>query len=236
MASSIAALAASLRGVAERLRDLLETARRTPDVDAAGGSGLDDDKRRSRPRERRDPRHRPAPDAGAVAEDWSGSRTSSRARGAARRQQGRGAGPAVEPGYRRAPGGQSGRGGDLHRVAHHPGLSARAAARERPGRDERSRCFAGPTTRPGPRRRWHAGRRRSAARLRRTRPSRDVAIRLALVHEFRTRSRVFISTEAGAKGLNLQFCDTSSTTTCPGIRSASSSASAAAIATGRRTT
>ncbi len=40
------------------------------------------------------------------------------------------------------------------------------------------------------------------------RPSRAVAMRLALVHEFRTRSRFFISTEAGAKGLNLQFCDT----------------------------
>lgn len=39
-------------------------------------------------------------------------------------------------------------------------------------------------------------------------PSRSVATRLALVHEFRTRSRIFISTEAGAKGLNLQFCDT----------------------------
>ena len=39
-------------------------------------------------------------------------------------------------------------------------------------------------------------------------PSVDIASRLALVHEFRTRSRVFISTEAGAKGLNLQFCDT----------------------------
>src|SRR5262249_38748569 len=39
-------------------------------------------------------------------------------------------------------------------------------------------------------------------------PSRDVAVRLALVHEFATRSRVFISTEAGAKGLNLQFCST----------------------------
>ena len=39
-------------------------------------------------------------------------------------------------------------------------------------------------------------------------PSRDVAIRLALVHEFATRSRAFISTEAGAKGLNLQFCST----------------------------
>jgi adenine-specific DNA-methyltransferase len=40
------------------------------------------------------------------------------------------------------------------------------------------------------------------------RPSRQVAIRLALVHEFAHRSKVFISTEAGAKGLNLQFCDT----------------------------
>ncbi len=41
-----------------------------------------------------------------------------------------------------------------------------------------------------------------------SRPSRSVAARLALVHEFQTRSRIFISTEAGAKGLNLQFCDT----------------------------
>jgi Helicase conserved C-terminal domain/SNF2-related domain len=41
-----------------------------------------------------------------------------------------------------------------------------------------------------------------------TMPSREVAVRLALVHEFRTRSRIFISTEAGAKGLNLQFCET----------------------------
>jgi hypothetical protein len=42
----------------------------------------------------------------------------------------------------------------------------------------------------------------------RARPTRDVAVRLALVHEFKTRSRIFVSTEAGAKGLNLQFCDT----------------------------
>ncbi|HZL16475.1 MAG TPA: SNF2-related protein [Polyangia bacterium] len=36
---------------------------------------------------------------------------------------------------------------------------------------------------------------------------RDIAVRLALVHEFKNRSRVMIATEAGAKGLNLQFCD-----------------------------
>ena len=40
------------------------------------------------------------------------------------------------------------------------------------------------------------------------RPSREIAMRLALVHEFATRSKVFVSTEAGAKGLNLQFCET----------------------------
>lgn len=39
-------------------------------------------------------------------------------------------------------------------------------------------------------------------------PKRQTAVRAALVHEFRERSRVFISTEAGAKGLNLQFCET----------------------------
>ena len=35
-----------------------------------------------------------------------------------------------------------------------------------------------------------------------------MAVRLALVDEFRQRSTVLISSEAGAKGLNLQFCDT----------------------------
>jgi len=41
-----------------------------------------------------------------------------------------------------------------------------------------------------------------------TKPSPEIATRLALVQEFKDHSRVFISTEAGAKGLNLQFCDT----------------------------
>ena len=40
------------------------------------------------------------------------------------------------------------------------------------------------------------------------RPSPGVAARLALVHEFETASTVMIASEAGAKGLNLQFCDT----------------------------
>jgi hypothetical protein len=37
--------------------------------------------------------------------------------------------------------------------------------------------------------------------------SREVATRLSLVHEFKYHSKVLIATEAGAKGLNLQFCE-----------------------------
>jgi adenine-specific DNA-methyltransferase len=53
--------------------------------------------------------------------------------------------------------------------------------------------------------RWEeeVGRANSSANM----PNPEVAKRLALVHEFRVRSKVFISTEAGAKGLNLQFCE-----------------------------
>jgi hypothetical protein len=40
------------------------------------------------------------------------------------------------------------------------------------------------------------------------RPTPEIAVRDALVYEFRSRSTVFISTEAGAKGLNLQFAGT----------------------------
>jgi superfamily II DNA or RNA helicase len=38
------------------------------------------------------------------------------------------------------------------------------------------------------------------------RPGPEARERAALVHEFRTRTRVLVATEAGAKGLNLQFC------------------------------
>lgn len=41
-----------------------------------------------------------------------------------------------------------------------------------------------------------------------SRPTHEAAVRLALVHEFRTRSKILVCTEAGAKGLNLQFCET----------------------------
>lgn len=37
--------------------------------------------------------------------------------------------------------------------------------------------------------------------------SRDIAVRQALVHEFRNASEIFLTTEAGAEGLNLQFAN-----------------------------
>ena len=37
--------------------------------------------------------------------------------------------------------------------------------------------------------------------------SRKVAIRQALIHDFKTHSQVLLTTEAGAEGLNLQFCN-----------------------------
>jgi ERCC4-related helicase len=38
-------------------------------------------------------------------------------------------------------------------------------------------------------------------------PTGDILVRTALVYYFKTRKQIFISTEAGAKGLNLQFCN-----------------------------
>ena len=75
-------------------------------------------------------------------------------------------------------------------------------------RDARSRSSPAPTRARARRRRSPAGSRKCRPRRRAAAVNRDIAMRLALVHEFRTRTRVFISTEAGAKGLNLQFCDT----------------------------
>ena len=72
-----------------------------------------------------------------------------------------------------------------------------------------SRCFAATTITTARSRRTPAGSRKRGATCRRGRGRRrEVAVRLALVHEFRTRSKVLVCTEAGAKGLNLQFCET----------------------------
>jgi len=38
-------------------------------------------------------------------------------------------------------------------------------------------------------------------------PSKDAVIREALIHEFKNHTKILISTEAGAEGINLQFCN-----------------------------
>lgn len=51
--------------------------------------------------------------------------------------------------------------------------------------------------------RWQA----EVGQFQRTQLDPSAAIRGALIHEFKTRTKIFIATEAGAKGLNLQFCN-----------------------------
>ncbi len=63
--------------------------------------------------------------------------------------------------------------------------------------------------------------------------SRTADMRSALVDYFREEGRIMIATEAGAEGINLQFCPWWSTTICRGIRSVLSNGSAVAIATGK---
>ena len=81
---------------------------------------------------------------------------------------------------------------------------------ERAGLDDQEiTLFRGTNDSPRAQEALHRWREDVGKNLRPTsKPSPGVAVRLALVHEFKTRSRVFIATEAGAKGLNLQFCDT----------------------------
>ena len=100
-------------------------------------------------------------------------------------------------------------GGRVHRVHHHAGVPAEAAPRHRPAATRTSRCSAAPTITTARSRRTPAGSRRKGATFRQG-PGRRARsrVRLALVHEFRTRSKVLVCTEAGAKGLNLQFCET----------------------------
>ncbi len=71
-------------------------------------------------------------------------------------------------------------------------------------RDEDITLFRGNNDSPRAREALDAWRDANGSRT----PSASVAVRLALVDEFRQRSTALISSEAGAKGLNLQFCDT----------------------------
>lgn len=67
-------------------------------------------------------------------------------------------------------------------------------------------CFSGTNDSAGAHAalaRWEA----EKGRFLHPKPEKQAAMRGALVYEFQTRTRVLIATEAGAKGLNLQFCN-----------------------------
>ena len=103
------------------------------------------------------------------------------------------------------PGGPA-QGRDLHRVPDDPGLLRELLLQQTELRDEDITLFRGNNDSPRAREALDAWRDANGRGPRA--PSASVAVRLALVDEFRQRSTVLISSEAGAKGLNLQFCDT----------------------------
>lgn len=75
--------------------------------------------------------------------------------------------------------------------------------------DEEITLFRGQNDGPRPMQALERWREEEMAHLPKTaHPTKEIATRLALVHEFKTRGKVFVSTEAGAKGLNLQFAGT----------------------------
>ena len=206
MASSTAALAQSLENVARRLRAMLDGA---PEV------APDDFRRDLEETGEDDPEPPPADDARfADADDRDGIRAEL---------------DEVEDFVRRARGlPEDGKAASL--------VDAVRAALERPAdrrrmvvfteslatqdylrelllertalRDADITLFRGTNDSPRAREALRAWREDAAAAGSRARHSPSAAVRLALVDEFRTRSTVMICSEAGAKGLNLQFCDT----------------------------
>ena len=193
MASSIPALAASLENVAARLRRL-RCRRSAPTM-----RRRDVILRRSRGRRRRStrpPRTPPDPRSDREAGDRRGAgacRGLRRARAiAADTTQGA---LASQDAIRRRPGSwprrprqRQGRG--VHRVDHDAGVPARAAARHAASATSDVTLFRGDNDHDRAQQahaRWleEEGRNLPPG----TRPSREVAVRLALVHEFRTRSQ-----------------------------------------------
>ena len=216
MASSIAALAASLENVASRLRRVVRgrpggrrgrraaaisrtrsersTSRRQCAADADAGADTDPDAER----------------AGPLSELALVDSFVARARALPNDAKARAFQDAIrlviEPRARRP---RQRQGRRLHRVDHHAGVPARRCCSTSGWPRTTSRCSGATTS--------HERARQAHARWLEevgthlppgSRPTRDVAVRLALVHEFKTRSKILVCTEAGAKGLNLQFCET----------------------------
>lgn len=209
MASSIAALAASLEKVAERLERMLGSASAIDEADTASAllDDLEDDD--PPPDEDIDDGESPTPEA--IADELQRVRSFvRRARTLPSDAKAQALIRAVRMVSERAAAGQgSGKvvvftesittQNYLRQILRESGLLS----------DEEITLFRGQNE--GPRvaqalERWRVD---ELAHLPKTaHPTHEIATRLALVHEFRTRSKIFISTEAGAKGLNLQFADT----------------------------
>lgn len=209
MASSKAALAASLRNVETRLERMLRGGDDGAETMRGFVADLDDDEIVERLGE--EERDDGAVDAEAVREELSRVRSlRERAEGLADDSKARALISAVRLVLDR---GRSGKGSgklvlfteSLTTQEYVRGLLIESGLVS----DEEITVFRGSNDHPRARqalRRWEEE--VESTMPSRERPSREVATRLALVHEFRTRSKIFLGTEAAAKGLNLQFCDT----------------------------
>jgi adenine-specific DNA-methyltransferase len=204
MASSIPALAASLENVAARLRRLKAGQRATVSTDDFHDLEDDDDLESAA-------EEQPAPaDSGAVAEELSLVEDFvRRARSLPHDAKARSFQDAIRVVLERGRGGQ----GSGKAVVFTESITTQEYLRrlllDIGLRDEDVTLFRGTNDHDRAKQahaRWiqEEGRNLPPG----TRPTREVAVRLALVHEFRTRSKVLVCTEAGAKGLNLQFCET----------------------------
>ncbi len=206
MASSIPALAASLKNVADRLRRL--AAGQDPGGAAELFQDLDDEEEPALPSGDDDP-IRPSDRKGVLAELARVEGLLSRARSLPGDAKARSFQNAIRLILERGRDGQGSGKAVVFTESIVTQEYLRDLLRQIGLQDEEITLFRGVNE--------HARARQALARWQEeegarfspeSRPNRDVALRLALVHEFRTRSRVLICTEAGAKGLNLQFCET----------------------------
>ena len=206
MASSIPALAASLENVAARLRRL-QAGLGSDDTVINVLRDLEDED------EIEEPSEEPAPpiDRATLAAELVRVEEFRRPRAIASERCQGALIPGSDQGDSRSGAGRprQRQGRRVHRVDHHAGVLADACSSPSASARRTSPCSAASTITSVRSKRSRGGRQEEGARFPPgARPSREVAVRLALVHEFRTRSKVLVCTEAGAKGLNLQFCET----------------------------
>ncbi|RZO66314.1 MAG: hypothetical protein EVA89_00425 [Sandaracinaceae bacterium] len=209
MASSVPALAASLERVAERLEKMLTDAGALDD-EATAAAMLDDLEEDEIPDEEDiDESQLPPPEV-IEAELQRVRRFVERARSLPSDAKAQALVRAVRTVLERAERGE----GDGKVVVFTESITTQNYLREvlrESGLvdDEEITLFRGQNDGPRPMQALERWREEEMAHLPKTaHPTREIATRLALVHEFRTRGKVFVSTEAGAKGLNLQFAGT----------------------------